>query len=81
MSWHSGHAEDTPWAGGVPEGEQKASALIRQLKNRIHATLAKYALHDIEVSDLFGVRGRVLLRQRLEQSLGRIRRVGRQPIE
>jgi transposase len=37
-----------------------------QLKNRIHATLAKYALHDIEVSDLFGVRGRVLLRQRLD---------------
>ena len=27
-----------------------------QLKNRIHATLAKYALHDVEVSDLFGVR-------------------------
>jgi transposase len=37
-----------------------------QLKNRIHATLAKYALHDIEVSDLFGVRGRTLLRQRLD---------------
>jgi transposase len=37
-----------------------------QLKNRIHATLAKYALHDLQVSDLFGVRGRALLRQRLE---------------
>jgi len=36
-----------------------------QLKNRIHATLAKYALHDLEVSDFFGVRGRGLLRQRL----------------
>ena len=36
-----------------------------QLKNRIHATLAKYALHDVEVGDLFGVRGRALLRQRL----------------
>jgi len=36
-----------------------------QLKNRIHATLAKYALHDREVSDLFGARGRALLRQRL----------------
>jgi transposase len=34
-----------------------------QLKNRIHATLAKYALHDLEVTDLFGVRGRPLLRQ------------------
>ena len=31
-----------------------------QLKNRIHATLAKYALHDLEVSDFFGVRGRPL---------------------
>jgi transposase len=37
-----------------------------QLKNRIHATLAKYALHDVEVTDLFGVRGRTLLRQRLD---------------
>jgi transposase len=37
-----------------------------QLKNRIHATLAKYALHDLEVTDLFGVRGRTLLRQRLD---------------
>jgi transposase len=36
-----------------------------QLKNRIHATLAKYALHDVEVSDLFGARGRDCLRQRL----------------
>lgn len=37
-----------------------------QLKNRIHATLAKYALHEVEVSDLFGRRGRELLRQRCE---------------
>jgi transposase len=38
-----------------------------QLKNRIHATLAKYALHPrvAEVSDLFGGRGRALLRERL----------------
>ena len=44
-------------------------ALVRQrtqLKNRLHATLAKYALHDLEVTDLFGVRGRQLLRQRCE---------------
>jgi transposase len=44
-------------------------ALVRQrtqLKNRLHATLAKYALHDVEVTDLFGVRGRQLLRQRCE---------------
>jgi transposase len=37
-----------------------------QLKNRIHATLAKYALQCDEVSDLFGVRGVALLRQHLE---------------
>jgi transposase len=37
-----------------------------QLKNRIHATLAKYALHDVGVSDFFGARGRDLLRQRCE---------------
>ncbi|HEX2648008.1 MAG TPA: IS110 family transposase [Candidatus Dormibacteraeota bacterium] len=36
-----------------------------QLKNRIHASLAKYALHDRDMSDLFGVSGRALLRQRL----------------
>ncbi|MFQ5946431.1 MAG: IS110 family transposase [Anaerolineae bacterium] len=36
-----------------------------QLKNRIHATLAKYALAPPEVSDLFGRRGREWLRQHL----------------
>jgi transposase len=36
-----------------------------QLKNRIHATLAKYGLHAFEVRDLFGVHGRALWRQRL----------------
>jgi transposase len=36
-----------------------------QLKNRIHATLAKYALTIAEVSDLYGRRGRTLLRQRI----------------
>ena len=43
--------------------------LVRQrtrLKNRIHSTLAKYALRCDEVSDLFGTRGRALLRQHLE---------------
>jgi transposase len=37
-----------------------------QLKNRIHSTLAKYALRSDEVSDLFGARGRALLRRHLE---------------
>ncbi len=38
-----------------------------QLKNRIHATLAKYALTVAEVSDLFGRQGRELLRQRVDE--------------
>jgi transposase len=35
------------------------------LKNRIHATFAKYAITFQEVSDLFGVRGRNLVEKRL----------------
>jgi transposase len=38
-----------------------------RLKNRIHSTLAKYGLTLREVSDIFGVRGRVLLVERLAQ--------------
>ncbi len=38
-----------------------------RLKNRIHATLAKYAISVPEVSDLFGVRGRALLGPKLDQ--------------
>jgi transposase len=38
-----------------------------QLKNRIHATLAKYALTVSEVADLFGKQGRTLLRERLAE--------------
>jgi transposase len=37
------------------------------LKNRIHATLAKYALEIPEVSDIFGVTGRKLIESRLEE--------------
>ena len=37
-----------------------------QLKNRIHATLAKYALHVDEVSDLFGKKGTEILRERIQ---------------
>lgn len=37
------------------------------LKNRIHATLAKYALDIPEVSDIFGVTGRMLMKKRLEE--------------
>jgi len=35
-----------------------------QLKNRVHATMAKYALEVKEVTDIFGVRGRQLLEER-----------------
>jgi transposase len=38
-----------------------------RLKNRIHATLAKYALTVTDVSDLFGKRGRALLFDKLTQ--------------
>jgi transposase len=51
----------------IPSGELRDQrdlprtrmVLVRQrtqLKNRLHATLAKYALHDFEVSDVFGGR-------------------------
>src|SRR5262249_5593103 len=36
-----------------------------QLKDRIHATPAESARHDLEVSDLCGVQGGALLRQRV----------------
>ena len=38
-----------------------------KFKNRIHATLDKYALQIPEVSDIFGVTGRLLLKQRLKE--------------
>lgn len=44
------------------------------LKNRIHATLAKYAIEIKEVSDIFGVGGRVLLENRLGELPPRTRR-------
>lgn len=37
-----------------------------QFKNRIHATLAKYAIVIDEVSDIFGKRGRVLLSEAIK---------------
>ncbi|WP_342833245.1 hypothetical protein [Candidatus Hadarchaeum sp.] len=45
-------------------------ALVRQrtqLKQRIQATLDKYGLAIPEVQDIFGVRGRKLLKQQMEQ--------------
>lgn len=40
--------------------------LRTQLKNRIHANLAKYGLASSEVSDLFGKKGRVILLRLME---------------
>jgi transposase len=40
------------------------------LKNRIHATLAKYALQIPEVSNIFGVTGQIVLRNRLNELPG-----------
>jgi len=37
------------------------------LKNRIHATLAKYALQIPEVSNIFGMSGQIVLRNRLKE--------------
>jgi len=38
-----------------------------QFKNRIHATLAKYAIVIDEVSDIFGKRGRHLICQAIQE--------------
>lgn len=37
------------------------------LKNRIHATLSKYAIDIKEVSDIFGVQGREIMERRLDE--------------
>ena len=51
----------------LPRTRMVFSRTRTRLKNRIHATLAKYALSVEEVSDLFGKKGRELLQQVLEQ--------------
>ena len=37
------------------------------LKNRIHASLAKYAIQITEVSDIFGMSGRAIMKRRLSE--------------
>ena len=49
-------------------GPEWSSSGNARLKNRIHATLAKYAMACTEVSDLFGAQGRELLCRHLERS-------------
>jgi transposase len=51
----------------LPRTRMVLSRQRTQLKNRIHATLAKYALSIEEVSDIFGTKGRELLGKRVEQ--------------
>jgi transposase len=51
----------------LPRTRMTFSRQRTQLKNRIHATLAKYGLNITEVTDTFGKRGRELLAQRISQ--------------
>ena len=62
----------------IPPGELRDArelprtrmVLVRQqtqLKNRMHATLAKYGIGTGELTDLFGVRGRAVLKEKLTQ--------------
>jgi len=50
----------------LPRTRMVVSRARTRLKNRIHATLAKYAITVPEASDLFGVKGRELLTSRLD---------------
>jgi transposase len=49
----------------LPRMRMSLVSVRTMLKNRIHATLAKYAIEIGEVSDLFGVKGREILQGRL----------------
>jgi transposase len=51
----------------LPRTRMVLVAQRTKLKNRLHATLDKYALSVQEVSDLFGKKGRALLRQVMQQ--------------
>jgi transposase len=50
----------------LPRMRMAITRVRTMLKNRIHADLAKYAIYIEEVSDIFGVRGRVLLEHSLD---------------
>jgi len=51
----------------LPRMRMSLVSVRTMLKNRIHATLAKYAIEIGEVSDLFGVKGREMMGKRLEE--------------
>jgi transposase len=49
----------------LPRTRMFLAAARTRLKNRLHATLAKYAITISDVNDLFGKRGRTILAERL----------------
>ena len=51
----------------LPRMRMTLVSIRTKLKNRIHATLAKYNIQIEEVSDVFGVEGRRLLEERSKQ--------------
>ena len=52
-----------------------------QFKNRIHATLGKYAIVIDEVSDVFGKKGRVLLSEAIKELPPETLKFGRRAID
>jgi len=54
-------------AGAIPFANVDGGVRT-QFKNRIHATLSKYAINiDEEVSDVFGQKGRILLEEAIKE--------------
>jgi len=51
----------------LPRMRMSLVSVRTMLKNRIHATLAKYMIEIDEVSDVFGMKGRELLKGRVEE--------------
>ena len=51
----------------LPRMRMSLVSIRTMVKNRIHATLAKYAIEIEEASDIFGVKGREILAKRLEE--------------
>lgn len=51
----------------LTRGRMVFSSQRTRIKNRIHATLAKYGINITEVSDLFGKKGKELLKEEIKQ--------------
>jgi len=65
----------------LPRTRMVMVGIRTKLKNRLQATLAKYNLQIEEVSDTFGVHGRVLLEQRLKALPPETQRSARQELQ